>query len=57
MTTNTEDKMPTYTEIGQKMLDTFGEKACDDAYSTTDPHWIGRFAVRYGDADRDGTLN
>lgn len=49
--------MPTYTEIGQKMLDTFGEKACDDAYSTTDPEWVGRFAVRYGDADRDGTLN
>lgn len=49
--------MPTYAQIGQMILDTIGESACEDGYATTDPHWVGRYAVQYGDANRDGTLN
>lgn len=49
--------MPTYAEIGQMILDTYGVIGCEESYGTSDPHWVGRYAVQYGDADRDGTLN
>lgn len=49
--------MPEFAEIGQNIIDEVGLIACEHAYDTTDPHWVGVFAVQYGDAERDGTLN
>lgn len=49
--------MPEYDEIGQRILDECGIIACEDGYGTTDPYWVGRYAVECGDANRDGTLN
>jgi hypothetical protein len=50
-------KLPRFEEIGYKILAAVGEEACQDAYGTKDAGWIGRYAVAYGDANRDGTLN
>jgi hypothetical protein len=45
------------TELGQKMLDEAGEDACRRGYFTTDPFWVGHYALEYGDITEDGTLN
>lgn len=40
------------------MLATVGEEACMSGYGTTDPYWVGFYAVEYGDINGDdGTLN
>lgn len=39
------------------MLAEAGEEACQKGYLTTDPEWVGRYALSYGDINRDGTLN
>lgn len=47
----------TYEQIGRTVLDEAGEDACREGYGTTDPVWVGRYALMYGDANADGTLN
>jgi hypothetical protein len=47
----------TYEELGRIMLEQAGEQACQDGYGTTDPEWVGRYALDFGDIRRDGTLN
>jgi len=47
----------TFTELGAIMLAEAGEAACESGYQTTDPEWVGRQALLYGDINRDGTLN
>lgn len=47
----------TYEELGKIMLAEAGEEACQAGYETTDPEWVGRYALQYGDINRDGTLN
>jgi hypothetical protein len=47
----------TFIELGEIMLREAGEEACQSGYGTTDPEWVGRYALDYGDINRDGTLN
>lgn len=47
----------TYADLGTIMLREAGEDACREGYGTTDPEWVGRYALQYGDINRDGTLN
>jgi len=47
----------TYADLGRIMLAEAGEDACQSGYGTTDPYWVGRYALGYGDINRDGTLN
>lgn len=47
----------TFEELGRIMLDELGEEDCQEAYSTTDPEWVGRTALSWNDINRDGTLN
>lgn len=47
----------TYEELGKIMLTEAGEEACQNGYGTTDPYWVGRYALGYGDINPDGTLN
>lgn len=46
-----------HVELGEIMLREAGEQACRDGYGTTDPEWVGRYALQYGDINPDGTLN
>ena len=43
--------------IGKAVLAEVGEAACREGYGTADPEWVGRYALMYGDANEDGTLN
>ncbi len=43
--------------LGSIMLKEVGEAACREGYGTTDPFWVGRAALDYGDINEDGTLN
>lgn len=47
----------TDTELGQIMLKEHGAYKCFEAYGTTDPRWVGRYALDWKDINRDGTLN
>jgi hypothetical protein len=47
----------TYEELGEIILADAGEAACLEGYGTTDPYWVGRYGLGYGDIDEDGTLN
>jgi hypothetical protein len=47
----------TFTELGRIVLAEAGEQACLEGYGTIEPEWVGRYALQYGDANRDGTLN
>lgn len=49
--------MKTFTQLGEIMLREAGEEACQGGYGTTDPHWVGRYAMDCGDINPDGTLN
>jgi hypothetical protein len=44
-------------ELGDIMLREAGEDACQEGYGTTDPYWVGYYALEYGDINGDGTLN
>lgn len=46
-----------YIELGNIMLKAVGEAGCLKAYDTTDPEWVGRTAIMFGDINTDGTLN
>lgn len=47
----------TFAELGEIMLREAGEHACREAYLTTDPEWVGRYALEYGDIRITGELN
>lgn len=49
--------MPEFEKIGQNVLNVVGPTVCERAYGTTDPEWVGRYAIEYGDANEDWTLN
>lgn len=53
----TARKPLTYVKLGQIMLAEAGKEACQKGYGTTDPEWVGRYALSYRDINRDGTLN
>lgn len=59
MKTPKAKKTKTWVELGKIMLAKVGAKACLEGYkmSDPDPEWIGRYALQYGDINRDGTLN
>jgi hypothetical protein len=44
-------------DLGLIMLREAGPAACEAGYGTTDPYWVGRYALGYGDITRDGTLS
>lgn len=46
-----------YESLGNIMLDAVGASDCEAGYGTTDPYWVGRYALGYGDINADGTLN
>jgi hypothetical protein len=50
-------KAKTYVELGEIMLATCGSASCQKGYGTTDPEWVGRYALDYCDINKDGTLN
>lgn len=50
-------KRLSYVELGNIMLREAGAAACQSGYGTTDPEWVGRYALQYGDIRPDGTLN
>lgn len=47
----------TYRELGEIMLKEAGSEACQKGYGTTDPEWVGRYALDFCDINPDGTLN
>lgn len=46
-----------YIELGEILLAEAGEESCQEGYGTTDPEWVGRYGIEYGDINSDGTLN
>lgn len=46
-----------YAELGAIMLREAGEEACREGYGTADPHYVGQYALNYGDIRPDGELN
>ena len=48
---------PRLVAIGLALIEQEGRAVVEAAYGTTDPEWVGRYALRYGDANADGTLN
>lgn len=44
-------------ERGAILLREAGEAKCQSGYGTTDPEWVGRYGLAYGDINSDGTLN
>lgn len=42
--------------LGRIVLEEVGEDACRSGYDTTDPFWVGHYALGYGDIEEDGTL-
>lgn len=42
--------------LGAIMLREVGPSVCEAGYGTTDPEWVGRYALGYGDIEQDGTL-
>lgn len=44
-------------ELGDILLAEVGTAACQDGYDTTDPEWVGRYGIEYGDINLDGTVN
>jgi hypothetical protein len=47
----------TYAQLGHIMLAEAGAEACQNGYGTTDPEWVGRYALDFGDINVDGTVN
>lgn len=52
-----EQTKPTVKDLGEKMLAEAGAERCQSGYGTTDPEWVGRYALGFGDINPDGTLN
>lgn len=47
----------TFIQLGEIMLKECGADACREGYGTTDPEWVGRYALDYGDIRINGELN
>ncbi len=47
----------TLIELGAIMLREAGAEACQSGYGTTDPYFVGVYALQFGDIRGDGTLN
>ena len=45
-----------YVELGNIVLKQHGSEACQAGYQTTNPEWVGRYALQYGDIKPDGEL-
>lgn len=54
---DTTTRSHTFADLGRIMLAEAGAEVCEEGYGTTDPEWVGRYALEYGDTNRDGTLN
>ena len=50
-------KAKTLVELGNIMLKKAGAEACQKCYGTTDPEWVGRYALSYRDINVFGILN
>jgi len=50
-------KAKTLIELGNIMLKEDGAEACQKGYGTTDPEWVGRYALDYRDINVFGVLN
>lgn len=46
-----------YRELGDILLAEAGADACQEGYGTTDPEWVGRYGIEYGDINADGSVN
>jgi hypothetical protein len=46
----------TLIELGNIMLREAGAEACQSSYGTTDPYFVGVYALQFGDIRGDGTL-
>lgn len=46
-----------HVDLGNIMLREVGVAACQSGYGTTDPEWVGRYALQHGDIRPDGVLN
>ena len=44
------------TKLGETMLKEAGKDAWHEGYGTTDPFWVGHYALGFGDIEEDGTL-
>lgn len=47
----------TMIELGNIMLREAGAEACQSGYGTTDPYYVGMYALQYGDIRPDGATN
>lgn len=56
ITQETRTRLP-YTELGNIMLKKHGKESCQNGYGTTDPEWVGRYALSHNDINPDGTTN
>jgi len=45
------------TTLGEKVLAEVGRAACSGGYGTTDPFWVGHYALGYGDISEDGEMS
>lgn len=43
--------------LGEAVLEAAGRDACQEGYGTTDPFWVGHYALGYGDVDESGEMN
>lgn len=50
-------KPKTHIQLGKIMLKEAGADACRKGYGTTDPYWVGVYALSHCDINRDGTTN
>lgn len=57
MKTESKSKRLSFTKLGEIMLKETGAEACQSGYGTTDPEWVGRYALEYNDIRPDGELN
>jgi hypothetical protein len=56
-TSSTTPAPKNHTDLGKIVLAAVGEAACESGYGTTDPYWVGRYALGYGDIDQEGNLS
>ena len=53
-----QEKAPlTLAQLGEIMIKEAGAEACRAGYGTADPEYVGRYALQFGDINKDGTLN
>lgn len=44
-------------QLGEILIAAVGAEACEEAYGTCDPAFVGIAAIAYGDINPDGELN